>query len=60
MQSMSDSFREEKKDNVFRVDVNKLWAIYFTEDIITILKQAYIVVIIIDILQTLKKRIQRS
>lgn len=57
---MSDSFREEKKDNVFRVDVNKLWAIYFTEDIITILKQAYIVVIIIDILQTLKKRIQRS
>lgn len=60
MQSMSDSFREEKKDNVFRVDVNKLWAIYFTEDIITILKQAYMVVIIIDILQTLKKRIQRS
>lgn len=60
MQNMSDSFREEKKDNVFRVDVNKLWAIYFTEDIITILKQAYIVVIIIDILQTLKKRIQRS
>lgn len=57
---MSDSFREEKKDNVFRVDVNKLWAMYFTEDIITILKQAYIVVIIIDILQTLKKRIQRS
>lgn len=60
MQSMSDSFREEKKDNIFRIDVNKLWAIYFTEDIITILKQAYIVVIIIDILQTLKKRIQRS
>lgn len=60
MQNMSDSFREEKKDNVFRVDVDKLWAIYFTEDIITILKQAYIVVIIIDILQTLKKRIQRS
>lgn len=60
MQSMSDSFREENKDNVFRVDVSKLWAIYFTEDIITILKQAYIVVIIIDILQTLKKRIQRS
>lgn len=57
---MSDSFREEKKDNVFRVDVNKLWAMYFTEDIITILKQAYMVVIIIDILQTLKKRIQRS
>lgn len=60
MQNMSDSFREEKKDNVFREDVNKLWAIYFTEDIITILKQAYIVVIITDILQTLKKRIQRS
>lgn len=60
MQSMSDSFREENKDNVFRVDVSKLWAIYFTEDIITILKQAYMVVIIIDILQTLKKRIQRS
>lgn len=38
MQNMSDSFREEKKDNVFRVVVNKLWAIYFTEDIITILK----------------------
>lgn len=60
MQNMSDSFREEKKDTVFRVDVNKLWAIYFTEHIITILKQAYIVVIIIDILQTLEKRIQRS
>lgn len=48
------ALEKKKKDTVFRVDVNKLWAIYFTEHIITILKQAYIVVIIIDILQTLK------